>query len=249
MFCPTEFPWRLEAPADSLGHVHVLSAWFGHPTREDLRVDVTERLREVAATDKSLRVSAANLGVSAGKRSATSATGSAGSTAATRATGSAGSTALYLKKLWVCCCYRWLDEAAEEVCISLANKATEEMHPTDPRLVELQQKLVQPNGPLLSPTAEHQLQILQLQSAPSLAVDGLLYMSERRPRIFIQAAASVCRGFPFSYVACRAAQSLARALRLSSACASDGFASTCASKAEVRDFMQQCLRHGTLASI
>eukprot|EP00438_Fugacium_kawagutii_P010976 Skav217182 [mRNA] locus=scaffold5232:78045:81053:+ [translate_table: standard] len=220
-------PW-LEAPADSLGPVHVLSAWFGHPTREDLRVDVTERLREVARSDTSLRVSAANLGVSAGKRNG---------------------TVTYLKKLWVSCCYRWLDDAAEEVCIALAKKATQEMHPTDPRLVELQQKLVQPNGPLLWPTAEHQLQILQLQSAPSLAVEGLLYMSERRPRIFIQAAASTIHGFPLTYVACRAAQSLARALRLSSASASDGFANRCASKAEVRDFMQQCLRHGTLASI
>eukprot|EP00435_Cladocopium_sp_Y103_P043287 s1509_g12.t1 len=223
---------RLEAPADSLGPVHVLSAWFGHPTREELRVDVTDQLRAVAES-ASIVVSAANLGIGADGY------GNHG-----RSKNS--SSARYLKKLWVSCCYRWLDEGAEEVCSLLAEKATEEVHATDPRLAKLQQQLTEPHGPLLSSAAEHQLQILQLQSASSLALEGLLYLSERRQRVFIQAAASITsHGFPFAYVACRAAQSLARALRLCMTCASDGLASSCASKAEVRDFMQQCLRYGS----
>ena len=226
--------WRLEAPADSLGTVHVLSAWFGHPTREDLRVDVTEQLRAVAESDASIQVSAANLGVTGADGF-----GSRGPS------GPSCKNSRYLKKLLVSCCYRWLDEGAEEVCSLLAEKATEEVHATDPRLAKLQEKLTEPHGPLLSAAAEHQLQILQLQSASSLALEGLLYLSERRQRVFLQAAASIAsHGFPFAYVACRAAQSLARALRLCMTCASDGLASSCASKAEVRDFMQQCLRYG-----
>lgn len=225
---------RLEAPADSLGPVHVLSAWFGHPTREDLRVDVTDQLRAVASDASiGIQVSASNLGIAGadgcGNR------------------GPSYKNSRYLKKLLVSCCYRWLDEGAEEVCSLLAEKATEEVHATDPRLAKLEQKLTEPHGPLLSSAAEHQLQILQLQSASSLALEGLLYLSERRQRVFIQAAASITsHGFPFAYVACRAAQSLARALRLCTTCASDGLASSCASKAEVRDFMQQCLRYGCL---
>ena len=225
---------RLEAPADSLGPVHVLSAWFGHPTREDLRVDVTDQLRAVASDASiGIQVSASNLGIAGadgcGNR------------------GPSYKNSRYLKKLLVSCCYRWLDEGAEEVCSLLAEKATEEVHATDPRLAKLQQKLTEPHGPLLSSAAEHQLQILQLQSASSLALEGLLYLSERRQRVFIQAAVSITsHGFPFAYVACRAAQSLARALRLCTTCASDGLASSCASKAEVRDFMQQCLRYGCL---
>lgn len=224
---------RLEAPADSLGPVHVLSAWFGHPTREDLRVDVTDQLRAVASDASiGIQVSASNLGIAGadgcGNR------------------GPSYKNSRYLKKLLVSCCYRWLDEGAEEVCSLLAEKATEEVHATDPRLAKLQQKLTEPHGPLLSSAAEHQLQILQLQSASSLALEGLLYLSERRQRVFIQAAVSITsHGFPFAYVACRAAQSLARALRLCTTCASDGLASSCASKAEVRDFMQQCLRYGS----
>ncbi len=219
---------RLEAPVDGLGRVHVLSAWFGHPTREDLRVDVTEKLRAIAARDASILVSAANLGVWKDWK------------------GSRSSGSSVLRKLTARCCYRWLDEAAEKVCTLLAEKATEEVHAADARLADLQQKLTEP-GPLLPSIAEHQLQILQLQSASSLALEGLLYLAEHRPRVFISAAASITsHGFPFAYFACRAAQSLARALRLSSVCAPDGLASACASKAEVRDFMQQCSRHGDL---
>eukprot|EP00434_Breviolum_minutum_P005778 symbB.v1.2.005093.t1/scaffold234.1/size257806/12 len=226
---------RLEAPVDGLGRVHVLSAWFGHPTREDLRVDVTEELRAVAArSDASIHVSAANLGVAGGAYSVWKGSRSSGSKPV-------------LRKLTARCCYRWLDEAAEKMCTLLAEQATEEVHAADARLADLHQKLTEnENGPLLPSIAEHQLQILQLQSASSLALEGLLYLAEHRPRVFISAAASITsHGFPFAYFACRAAQSLARALRLSSVCAPDGLASACASKAEVRDFMQQCSQHGT----
>ena len=231
-----EFFVRLEAPVDGLGRVHVLSAWFGHPTREDLRVDVTEELRAVAArSDASIHVSAANLGVAAGACSVWKGSRSSGSKPV-------------LRKLTARCCYRWLDEAAEKMCTLLAEQATEEVHAADARLADLHQKLTEnEHGPLLPLIAEHQLQILQLQSASSLALEGLLYLAEHRPRVFISAAASITsHGFPFAYFACRAAQSLARALRLSSVCAPDGLASACASKAEVRDFMQQCSQHGDL---
>lgn len=137
-----------------------------------------------------------------------------------------------------------LQELASRSCQFLNIDATQE---DAEGLGRLRQALLPPHGPLDSLLAEHQLQLLQLHSAGPLALDGLLQLSTCRPRVFVTAAASVgTRGFPFALVACRAAQSLVRALRLVDAPGldADGLSTLSASRQAVKEFARRCTRQG-----
>ncbi|CAK9085225.1 unnamed protein product [Durusdinium trenchii] len=207
---------RLEAPGDAIGALEISEAWFGSPSDAAQRCDVTAAVRAAGAAG-AVRATAAALGVASGGGR---------------------------RKLWVSCSYRWLDEDAAQMCRQLAEKAGEEVRVEDPRLLQLHRLLSEPLGPLKKAMVEQQLQTLRLQLCASLALDGLLCLAQRRTQTFARAAAAVAtHGFPFAYVACRAAQGLAAALRFGGSGGS-GVDAGSASRAEVREFLTPCARRG-----
>ncbi|CAJ1456566.1 unnamed protein product, partial [Effrenium voratum] len=146
------------------------------------------------------------------------------------------------KKLWAQCSYRWLEEEEELIFTQLAEKAARYL---DARDAEDLQKLwaalpdLTPSDPSAS-VWEQQMEILAQHLSSPLAVQGLLYLSECRRRVFVSAACSLARGFPFAFCAARAAQSLARALRAAEFSAPDGLTDAMASREEVRHYLKRC---------
>ncbi|CAJ1429975.1 unnamed protein product [Effrenium voratum] len=203
-----------KGPGDFLRLVpglEIHSAWFGHPDDEKRRQEVSEQLRGKEWVHASVQ------------------------TFGDPAVGSR-------KKLWAQCSYRWLEEEEELIFTQLAEKAARYL---DARDAEDLQKLwaalpdLTPSDPSAS-VWEQQMEILAQHLSSPLAVQGLLYLSECRRRVFVSAACSLARGFPFAFCAARAAQSLARALRAAEFSAPDGLTDAMASREEVRHYLKRC---------